>query len=116
MDEQRSFPDPESDHASDSPQSPAAPAPAPGGGQDLAREVNVLRSTVQTLEGRIASMERRQSQLPALPQTNLLSGSFLTRAFAVLGHYLVASLIIVIPLYIVLFVIILVIGIGLSGM
>jgi hypothetical protein len=92
------------------PEQPASPGP------DLLHELNVLRTQLQTLDQRMASMERRQSQMPALPQTNLLSGSFLSRAFAVLGHYLVASLIIAIPIYIVIFVIILFVGIGLSGM
>jgi hypothetical protein len=105
------------DPASQSPQQPATAQQAAGSGAgDPARELNVLRSQLQTLEQRIASMERRQSQFPALPDTNLLSGSFLTRAFAVLGHYMVATLIIMVPLYILIFVIILAVGIGLSGM
>ncbi len=88
------------------------PAPVP----DLQHEINVLKTQMQTLEQRIASAERRQSQMPALPKTNLLSGSFLTRAFAVLGHYLVAGLIVTVPIYIIIFIIILAVGIGLSGM
>lgn len=108
--------DPMQDPAMPPDPSSQTPAASPAPGADPQRELNVLRSQLQTLEQRIASMERRQSQLPALPQTNLLSGSFLTRAFAVLGHYIVASLIIVVPIYIVLFVIILAVGIGLSGM
>lgn len=105
------------DPASQSQEQPATAQLATGSGAgDPARELNVLRSQLQTLEQRIASMERRQSQFPALPDTNLLSGSFLTRAFAVLGHYMVATLIIMVPLYILIFVIILAVGIGLSGM
>lgn len=97
------------------PHGPAPEQPAPPG-PDLLHELNVLRMQMQTLDQRLASMERRQSQIPALPQTNLLSGSFLSRAFAVLGHYLVASLIIAIPVWILIFVIFLFVGIGLSGM
>ncbi|MBE0642478.1 MAG: hypothetical protein IH600_00180 [Bacteroidetes bacterium] len=90
----------------------SAPAPAP----DLQHEINVLKTQLQMLEERIISTERRQSQMPALPRTNLLSGSFITRSFAVLGHYLVAALIVTIPVFIVIFIIILAVGIGLSGM
>lgn len=97
------------------PQAPAPEQPAPPG-PELLHELNVLRTQMHTLDQRMASMERRQSQMPALPQTNLLSGSFLSRAFAVLGHYLVASMIIAIPLWILIFVIFLFVGIGLSGM
>lgn len=41
--------------------------------------------------------------MSSLPETALLAHSFLKRAFAVLGHYLVASLIIVIPFYMLMF-------------
>ena len=44
----------------------------------------------------------------------LLSDSFLKRAFAVLGHYLVASLIIAIPFYILIFIGALLLGTSLS--
>ena len=43
---------------------------------------------VAYLEQRISVLEQR------LPKTNLLSPRFLTRAFAVVGHYFVAGLII----------------------
>ena len=42
---------------------------------------------VAYLERRIAVLESRS------PQTGLLSPSFMTRAFAVLGHYIVAALV-----------------------
>ncbi|PLX32152.1 MAG: hypothetical protein C0600_03580, partial [Ignavibacteria bacterium] len=84
--------------------------------QDLQRRVSELDSHVKLLEERVVSMERRQSMQPDMPQTALLSGSFLTRAFAVLGHYIVASLIIAIPIYIVIFVIAIVIGLSFSNM
>ena len=62
--DQKQPPDP----ASQSPQQPATAQEAAGSGAgDPARELNVLRSQLQTLEQRIASMERRQSQFPALP-------------------------------------------------
>ena len=43
---------------------------------------------VAYLERRIADLESRS------PQTGLLSQKFMTRAFAVLGHYFVAALVI----------------------
>lgn len=82
--------------------------------QDLQHRLNEVQTHVKTLEERVVSMERRQSMQPDLPQTALLSGSFLTRAFAVLGHYIVASLIIVIPLYILIFIVAIVIGLSFS--
>ena len=84
--------------------------------QDLQRRVSELDSHVKLLEERVVSMERRQSMQPDMPQTALLSGSFLTRAFAVLGHYIVGPLIIAIPIYIVIFVIAIVIGLSFSNM
>jgi hypothetical protein len=45
------------------------------------------------LELRIAELERR------LPRTDLLSGKFLRRAFAVWGHMIVAQLMVAAPIY-----------------
>lgn len=83
---------------------------------DLQHEINVLKSQIKMLEERIVSTERRQSQLPVIPRTNLLSGSFLTRAFAVMGHYLVASMIITIPAMIVIFILAIAVSLSFSGM
>jgi hypothetical protein len=98
-------------------QIPPMPGPTPQMSQtDFQHEINVLKSHLKVLEERIVSTERRQAQLPVIPQTNLLSGSFLTRAFAVLGHYTVASLIITIPLFIVIFIIAIAISLSFTGM
>lgn len=40
-----------------------------------------------------------------VPDTMLLDESFLKRAFAVLGHYMIASIIVIAPIYIVIFII-----------
>ena len=67
-----------------------------------AQEIARLRARIEALE--------RDIDLPSalgrepLPQTALLSDSFLTRAFAVLGHYVVASLLIALPFYVLIFV------------
>lgn len=50
---------------------------------------------VAYLERRISALEQR------LPQTQLLSPKFLRRAFAVLGHYFVAALLLEIVLFVV---------------
>jgi hypothetical protein len=84
--------------------------------KDLLRRINELQSQIKVLEERVVSTERRQSMLPDIPQTALLSPSFLTRAFAVLGHYMVAGLIITIPIYIVLFIILLAVGVHFGSM
>jgi len=84
--------------------------------KDLLRRINELQSQIKVLEERVVSTERRQSMLPDIPQTALLSPSFLTRAFAVLGHYMVAGLIITIPIYIVMFIILLAVGVHFGSM
>jgi hypothetical protein len=58
-----------------------------------------LMAQIGALQQRIARLETERDQvrataMSALPQTNLLSPKFLTRAFAVWGHYFVASLLI----------------------
>ena len=49
----------------------------------------------------IADLTR--SRIGRVPQTDLLSESYVRRAFAVWGHYFVAQLCIAIPIYCVLF-------------
>jgi hypothetical protein len=52
---------------------------------------------LQWFEDRIAQLEQR------LQRSNLFNESFMTRAFAVWGHNFVASLIIVLPFYVLAF-------------
>ena len=58
-------------------------------------------------EERLAHLEQRVAELEeSVPVTSILDKSFISRAFAVWGHYFVANLIIGIPfviLYILLF-------------
>ena len=66
---------------------------------------------VAYLEGRIAGLEARVGAFETrLPNTQLLSQSFFSRAFAVLGHYFVASLALAIPIYALVFILIAVLG------
>jgi len=67
-----------------------------------------LEQRIAALEGRLSAVEVR------LPRTQLMSASFMSRAFAVLGHYMVASMIIAIPIYIFAFIFAAAIGSSLS--
>jgi hypothetical protein len=84
--------------------------------KDLLRRISELQTRIKVLEERVVSTERRQSMLPEYPQTALLSPNFLTRAFAVLGHYIVAGLIITIPIYVIMFIILLAVGVHFGSM
>ncbi len=69
---------------------------------------------IEYLEGRIARLEANMAAGGAtqLPRTQLLSPKFMTRAFAVWGHMIVANLAIAVPIYVVVFVIAMVIGVA----
>lgn len=64
-----------------------------------------IQQEIMNLKNKINYLENHLNYQPKLPVTNILSDNFLKRAFAILGHYTVASLIIVIPLYIIIFII-----------
>lgn len=70
------------------PQPPANP-------QDPNIPDNISAGThIQELQRQIAAQAYRIAELETrLPQTNLISPNFLTRAFAVWGHYFVSNLI-----------------------
>ncbi len=82
---------------------------------ELQNRLEGLDQRIDGLERILRDIKERQDAMPALPKTNLLNGSFLSRAFAVLGHNLVASLIIVIPMYLLMFIIFIVVGMSLMG-
>jgi hypothetical protein len=71
---------------------------------ELLSAVEKLTAELQALKTRVSSLEKANVSQKMLPTTNLLSHSFLTRAFAVLGHYFVAGLIIAVPFYILMFI------------
>ncbi len=61
------------------------------------QENNAASSHLQELQRQIAAQAYRIAELEAkLPKTNLVSPNFLTRAFAVWGHYFVSNLILAI--------------------
>lgn len=60
---------------------------------DLVRMIDTLRAEVAALKATGGATD--------LPQTRILSEDFMTRAFAVYGHALVAGLIISIPIYVI---------------
>lgn len=72
---------------------------------------------IEYLEGRIARLEAVTAAGGGtqMPRTQLLSPKFLTRAFAVWGHMIVAQLIIALPIYAVFFVLAMVVGIASSS-
>ena len=57
---------------------------------ELAAALSNVWARIDELHGRLDELEAR---------TSLTSPSFLKRSFAVLGHYLVASLLIALPIY-----------------
>jgi hypothetical protein len=65
----------------------------------LEKRVNSLENENRSLKDVINDMSHESAELSQksnfdLPNTNLLSSNFITRAFAVWGHYFVAQLII----------------------
>jgi hypothetical protein len=70
---------------------------------DTQAELTLLRSRINELEKQLSYVRTELTRMRPLPETNLVSENFLTRAFAVLGHYFVASLCITIPLYCIIF-------------
>ncbi|NUO83767.1 hypothetical protein HUU05_27135 [candidate division KSB1 bacterium] len=76
---------------------------------EMAQALERARKEIQFLQERLTRLEM-QGTNSTQPRTNLLSDKFLTRAFAVLGHYLVASLIIFVPIYALILIIALAIG------
>ena len=69
---------------------------------ELAEELEKANSKIMNLHRRLARMEKSRSQTD-LPNTMILSPSFIKRAFAVYGHTIVASFLIAIPIWILMF-------------
>ena len=65
--------------------------------EPISPELDVTRAA---LLDRIRLLERRVEELERGGHTNLTSHSFFARAFAVFGHWLVAYLVIVVPLFV----------------
>lgn len=77
---------------------------------ELTEALTSANSQLQSLQARVSELERKTSANVVLPSTDLLSDRFLKRAFAVLGHYIVASLIIALPIYVIILIVFIVIG------
>ena len=90
-------------------------APLP---REVVQYLQSLETRVKTLEAKLGDSESAAqlstSQLEEvrtlLPNSNIISPSFLRRAFTVWGHYFVAQLIIAIPIYCFFFIIIFALG------
>lgn len=77
---------------------------------EYAQELTKAQKQIQVLHQRLTLLE--QSGKGNVPDTMLLNDSFMKRSFAVLGHNTVASLIIMIPFYALMFAIIFALGIS----
>lgn len=58
-----------------------------------------LNTQIISLQSQLERLERRMNHAPSLPETGLLSDNFMVRAFTVMGHYLAATMLVLIPLY-----------------
>ncbi|HEX7069721.1 MAG TPA: hypothetical protein VF190_02900 [Rhodothermales bacterium] len=79
--------------------------------EQLASELARAREEIESLRKRLSALEDG-SRGQNLPQTAILADSFLKRAFAVFGHNFVASLLVAIPIYILMFIVFLAVGMG----
>ena len=89
------------------PQSVQMPSSAPNSPEyvfALEKRIMYLESQVPLLLQYLLSAKLSQEPAFRLPNTALISPSFMSRAFAVWGHYFVAQLIILIPLYVLIFI------------
>jgi len=77
---------------------------------DMRQELDGALASLQALQSRVAELERN-SGTARIPQTSLLSESFLKRAFTIWGHNFVAGIIIAIPIWLVILVIIVMAGV-----
>lgn len=78
---------------------------------DESKSLTEALAEIETLKSRVEQLEHQTRPEADLPDSWLFSDSFLTRAFAILGHNFVASLIISIPFYL----LIIIAGIFMSG-
>ncbi len=67
----------------------------------LLAQLNETRAELREAQREIQALRQRLDELDS--RTNLISSNLFARAFAVWGHYLLANLILLIPLLIVLF-------------
>jgi hypothetical protein len=97
------------------PSPPAIPQsqPMPSSSPNSPEYVFALEKRIMFLESQLPSLARALADAsnrprpegPRLPNTALVSPHFITRAFTVWGHFLVAQLIIALPLYLIIFLI-----------
>jgi hypothetical protein len=74
---------------------------------ELYEKIHILETKVNVLQERLRQqatiIQSFKTGTARFPQTNLLSPNFLTRVFAVWGHYFVAQLVIGFVIFIVFF-------------
>jgi hypothetical protein len=72
---------------------------------DEFKTIEEATARIEALEGKVRDLEKEIHNRSYLPHTSLIDNSFIKRSFAVLGHYMVASLIIGIPIYVIMIII-----------
>ena len=78
--------------------------------QQLQEELARSQKQIQVLHQRLMQLEQSNNGGGRVPETMLLSDSFLKRAFAVFGHSMVASLIVMVPFYLIVFLMMMAVG------
>ncbi len=82
------------------------------------KQIEAMRQELEYLRGRVNALETQERLQPTagLPNTWLLSHNLLKRAFAVYGHYLLAAILIAIPLLCIYIFLIMVFGFASYGL
>lgn len=70
---------------------------------ELTDELEKANAKIINLHRRLVRMEKSRSQTE-LPNTMILSPSFIKRAFAIYGHTIVAGFLVAIPIWFVMFI------------
>ncbi|MGE5528184.1 MAG: hypothetical protein ACM3X6_03475 [Patescibacteria group bacterium] len=80
--------------------------------EELTVALENAQRQIESLRNELASFKQSVREHRHEYHTNLMSDKFLTRAFAVLGHYMVAGLIVAAPFYIIAIIIGIIAGIA----
>jgi hypothetical protein len=80
--------------------------------EELQLSLEKSKLKIETLEKKVILLEEKIRK--SLPQTKILSEKFLTRAFAIYGHTLVAGLIIAVPIWIIAIIIVVMMNVMMS--
>lgn len=79
--------------------------------ENLRQELDGVLAEIKSLQNRITVLENQSATAGHIPQTALLSESFLKRSFTIWGHNFVAGIIIALPIWLVVMVVLLLLGV-----